>query len=162
MIAEFDPALDLTVERLIRAPVASVWSAWAEPGNLAQWWVPHPARARVSAFSLVPGGAFETEISENGEPFRPHVRFCFLAVEPQRLIVFTNALTAGFRPAADPFLTAAITFRPTEAGTQYRAQVMHADERARQDHERLGFCDGWTTVAAQLAAFAEMRAVSAD
>lgn len=158
MIASFDPALDLAIERVIAAPVSAVWRAWAEPDNLAQWWVPAPARARVSRFALAPGGAFETEISEDGGPFRPHVRFSFLAVEPLRQIVFTDALTAGFRPAERPFLTAAISLTPREAGTFYRAQVMHVGPDARESHERLGFYDGWATVTTQLAALAERLA----
>ena len=155
MIADFDPALDLSIERVIKAPVSLVWNAWADPRNLEQWWVPAPARARVTDFALAPGGAFETEIEEGGNGFRPHVRFCFLAVEPQRLIVFTNALTSGFRPAEKPFITAAIRLLPTEAGTHYSAHVMHRSRDDRDTHERLGFYDGWGTVTAQLATFVE-------
>ena len=42
-----NPDLDLTLQRVIRAPRAVVWRAWTEPSQLEQWWVPAPAVARV-------------------------------------------------------------------------------------------------------------------
>lgn len=61
--------------------------------------MPAPARSRVAELDLQPGGAFESLISEDGGDFVPHVRFCFLAVDDQRRLVFTDALTPGWRPA---------------------------------------------------------------
>ena len=33
---------DLSISRLIRAPRARVWQAWAEPRNFEKWWIPEP------------------------------------------------------------------------------------------------------------------------
>lgn len=151
----FMPDLDLSVSRVIRAPRAAVWSAWTDPTKFAQWWVPEPARCEVAAMELVPGGAFETRISEDGGPFDPHISGCFLAVDPLERIVWSTALVAGWRPASSPFITAVITLADHAEGTEYTALAMHKDQADRNTHAELGFSDGWGTVTAQLARLVE-------
>lgn len=150
-----NPDLDLSVSRIIRAPREAVWSAWTDPTKFSQWWVPAPARCEVRAMDLLPGGAFETWISEDGGAFGPHITGCFLEVVPMQRIVWTNALVLGFRPAETPFLTAIIEFADHPEGTAYTASAMHKDRAARAMHEEAGFHDGWGTVTAQLARLVE-------
>ncbi len=157
MNAPFNPNLDLSIERIIKAPRSTVWHAWTDPQSFAQWWVPHPALCRVEAMDLVPGGALVTSISENGGAFGPHLDACYLAVEPEHRLVFTNALTGGWRPAAEPFITAIVTLADHPDGTLYTARVMHKSADVRNHHAELGFYDGWGTVATQLAALVEGR-----
>lgn len=158
MTASPHPDLDLTISRVIHAPRQVVWNAWTDPASLEQWWIPAPAKCRVQAMELRPGGAFETQMSEGGGEFGPHLSACFLAVDPLERIVFTNALVGGWRPAEQPFMTAVITFREHPRGTDYSAHVMHRNVADRDLHRDLGFYDGWGTVAEQLAALAERRA----
>lgn len=155
-----NPTLDLTTSRIIRAPRALVWSAWSDPVNFAQWWIPAPTKCKVVAMDLCPGGSFVTQMSEAGGPFVPHVTACFLDVAEAERIVFTNALTGGWRPAEHGFMTAVITFADHPQGTEYTALAMHKSGADRQKHEEMGFHDGWGTVAAQLAALVEARAVT--
>ncbi|MCY1033336.1 SRPBCC family protein [Corallococcus sp. BB11-1] len=152
-----NPELDLTISRIIKAPRAVVWKAWTTPASFEQWWVPAPARCKVVEMDLRPGGAFATRFSEDGGDFVPHLTACFLAVDPLERIVFTNALTGGWRPAEAPFLlmTASITLREHPQGTEYLAHVMHTNPADRNKHQELGFFDGWGTVTEQLAALAE-------
>lgn len=150
-----DPALDLTIQRIIKAPRAAVWKAWTDPDLFARWWVPAPARAAVEVMEVRPGGALVTRISEDGGPFQPHLSGCFLAVDPGRLIVFTNALVGGWRPAEQPFMTAIVTLGDHPQGTDYAALVMHKSGADRAMHVELGFYDGWGTVIGQLAALVE-------
>jgi len=153
-----DPKLDLTVERFMRATPERVWTAWTTPRLLEQWWVPHPGTCRVLDLDVRAGGAFRTEYAEAGGSYGPHLDACFLAVEPQQRLLFSDALTAGFRPALRPFMTAEITFEAVEGGTLYRAVAMHKDQSDRERHAELGFYDGWSTVTAQLAALVETPA----
>ncbi|MER7542422.1 SRPBCC domain-containing protein [Spirillospora sp. NPDC127506] len=151
-----NPDLDLALERVIRVPRAVVWSAWADPARLEQWWVPAPSRCRVERFELRPGGAFVTRLSDGG-PFAPHLDACFLDVEEQRRIVFTNAIDSTWRPArpAPVAMTATITLDDHPDGTAYRMLVRHGDPDARARHDKLGFADGWGTVTGQLAELVE-------
>lgn len=150
-----DPALDLTVTRVIRAPRPAVWNAWTDPASFAQWWVPAPAVCEVAEMDLRPGGAFRTRISEAGGAFAPHINGCFLLVEDGERIVFTNSLVSGWRPATDPFMTAIITMQDHPQGTLYAATALHRTDTDRALHEELGFHNGWGTVTRQLAELVE-------
>ncbi len=158
MIVATNPALDLTISRVIKAPRAAVWNAWTDRASFEQWWVPAPAKCKVLAMDLRPGGALVTQISESGGDFTPHLSACFLAIDDHERIVFTNALVGGWRPAEQPFMTAIITLADHPLGTDYVAHVMHKNNADRNKHEALGFADGWGTVAAQLATLVERRA----
>lgn len=151
MTISIDSERDLVVSRIIRAPRQTVWAAWTEPAKFERWWVPAPARCRVAAMELLPGGAFSTEISENGRDFGSHIDGCFLAVDHLERIVFTTALVGGWRPAQNPFMTATITFADHPDGTEYTARAMHKDVGDRNMHDEMGFQDGWGTVTRQLA-----------
>jgi uncharacterized protein YndB with AHSA1/START domain len=157
-MSEINPEFDLTTTRLINAPRALVWRAWTDRESFAAWWVPAPARCRVTAMELRPGGALVTDISEDGGAFVPHMNACFLDVVDGERIVFTDTLTAGWRPADQPFMTAIISLSDRPEGTQYAAHVMHRSRTDRDQHIELGFHDGWGTVAAQLAARVEAQA----
>jgi uncharacterized protein YndB with AHSA1/START domain len=150
-----NPDLDLTISRIIKAPRAVVWSAWTDRASRAQWWVPAPARCKIVEMDLRAGGAFTTQISEDGGAFVPHISACFLAVDERERIVFTDALVGGWRPAEQPFMTAIITLQDHPMGTEYVGHVMHKNNVDRAMHEKMGFYDGWGTVLAQLAQFVE-------
>ncbi len=70
-------------------------------------------------------------------------------------IIFTNALTGGWRPAEQPFITAIITLRDHPEGTEYHAYVMHKNQADHDMHVEMGFYDGWSTVVEQLANLVE-------
>ena len=157
MTATVQPHLDLTVSRIIKAPRSAVWNAWTDPASFEKWWVPEPTICRVQAMDLRPGGSFRTEISEGGGQFGPHITGCFLAVDELERIVFTDALVAGWRPADAAFMTAVIVMRDHPDGTEYTASALHRNVADRDQHERLGFHDGWGTVTRQLAELVETR-----
>ncbi|MGI5524880.1 SRPBCC domain-containing protein [Micromonospora sp. CA-259024] len=152
-----NPDLDLSLERVIRAPRTTVWSAWTDASRLEQWWVPAPAVCRVDRLEARPGGAFVTRLSDDGTTFVPHMNACFLVVDDFERIVFTNAIDSEWRPTspAPVLMTAEITLHDHPEGTRYQVVVRHGDPAARARHEELGFSDGWTSVTEQLAGFAE-------
>ncbi|MEU3273524.1 SRPBCC domain-containing protein [Saccharomonospora sp. NPDC006951] len=152
-----NPDLDLSIERIIRAPRKLVWDAWTDPDSLARWWLPSPMLCRVDRLEVRPGGAFVTRMSTDGTEFVPHLDASFLVVNEFERIVFTNSVDSGWRPASpEPVaMSAEITMVDHEEGTDYRILVRHADPAAKDRHAELGFTDGWGTVADQLARFAE-------
>ena len=152
-----NPELDLKISRIIKAPPTIVWDAWTDPRKLEQWWVPAPSKVRVVSLDLRPGGAFVTKIDEvgDGTAFTSHINACILDVQPLRRIVFTDTLTAGWRPSEQPFMTGIFSFHEHPEGTQYVACAMHKSPADRKTHADLGFFDGWGTVTEQLARLVE-------
>ena len=151
-----DDKLDLVITRLLKAPRALVWKAWADPDHLKEWWCPKPWTTEVRAFDLRPGGALYTLMRgpDGGESDNPG---SFLEVVPQARLVVTSALIGDWRPAPAPWMpfTAIITFADEAGGTRYTATVMHQDEAGREQHEKMGFHEGWGTCIAQLDAYAQ-------
>ncbi|MED7932014.1 SRPBCC domain-containing protein [Nonomuraea sp. LP-02] len=152
--------LDLTLERVIRAPRAAVWSAWTVPSRFQQWWVPAPTLCRVDRLDVRPGGALVTRMSDDGVEFVPHLDATFLVVDQLKRIVFTNAIDSSWRPANPPAppMTAEITLSDHPDGTDYRIIVRHGDPADRARHEELGFFEGFGSVTKQLAVVAESQA----
>jgi uncharacterized protein YndB with AHSA1/START domain len=156
----YNPELDLTVERTIAAPRRSVWRAWTDPAHFERWWIPAPARCRVDRLEVRSGGGLVTSWSEDGVTFEPQLSACFILVEDQARIVFSNAIDGDRRPAdpAPVAMTAEVTMADHPEGTDYRIIVRHGDPGARARHADLGFADGWGTVARQLADLVEGEA----
>lgn len=148
-----DPEFDLTIQRVIRAPRQDIWRAWTDPELLQRWWVPAPTIARIDVLDAAPGGGFVTRMSDDGNNFAPHTDGIFLVVETERRLVFTNAITSGWRPAVpEPVaMTAEVLLTDHPDGTDYRAIVRHMDSSTRERHEQLGFFDGWGAVTQALA-----------
>lgn len=95
-MTSIDPKLDLTLQRVIRAPLSAIWRAWTDASRLQQWWVPAPTIARVDRLEVRPGGAFVTSMSEDGRTFVPHTDSIFLVIEPETRLVFTNAINSAW------------------------------------------------------------------
>lgn len=156
-MTSIDSTLDLTLQRVIRAPRSAVWRAWTEPERLQRWWVPAPTVARIDRLDVKPGGAFVTSMSDDGQAFVPHTDSIFLVIEPESRLVFTNAINSAWRPAAPaPVpMTAEVVLVDHPAGTDYRVVVRHGNPAERDRHEELGFFDGWGSVTAALASLVE-------
>lgn len=155
--AKPDPKLDLVLERVVDVPPAKVWAAWTQPGHIVRWFTPAPWETTECRIDLRPGGEFLTVMrSPEGKEF-PNVG-CFLEIVPGTLLVWTNALLPGFRPANAPvddhcgdfLFTASIRLEPKGKGTRYVAHVLHRDEKGRRQHEEMGFHDGWGKALDQL------------
>ena len=149
---------DLVLERTLDAPVDLVWKAWTDPEHLKRWWAPKPYETPECEMDLRPGGIFRTRMT-GPDGFHEDAAGCILEVIERRRIVWTSVLGPGYRPnrlpdgdGCDSFpLTAVVTFEDAGDGrTRYKAVAMHANAADRDVHEKMGFHDGWGTVAGQL------------
>jgi uncharacterized protein YndB with AHSA1/START domain len=146
-----DPKLDLVLERVIDVPRELVWAAWTKPEHIKKWFTPAPWTTTECEIDLRPGGSFRTTMrSPEGETFP--VVGCYLEVVPNERLVWTDALLPGYRPSEKPFFTAVLTLEPHGSGTKYTAIAIHRDEAGRQQHEEMGFHDGWGKALDQLVA----------
>jgi len=150
-----EPKHVLSLERTFDAPVSTLWRCWTEPDLLKQWFCPKPWYVSEARIDLTPGGEFFTVMNgPEGERFdNPGV---FLAIEPERRLVFTDAFRPGWIPGEQAFMTAHVSFEGAGGGrTRYLARAMHWTEETLKQHEQMGFHDGWGKAADQLEALAK-------
>lgn len=165
----FDPKLDLMLERITDLPPELVWQAWTVREHMVKWFTPKPWTTVDAEVDLRPGGIFRTVMrSPEGEEF-PGAG-CVLEVVENRKLVWTDALKPGFRPqsasddaeARAPFhFTATILIERVPTGTKYTAIATHADEEGRAKHAAMGFEPGWGAAFDQLVEYMRGVAVAA-
>jgi uncharacterized protein YndB with AHSA1/START domain/DNA-binding transcriptional ArsR family regulator len=144
---------DFTVSRIIKAPRRVVWQAWTTPEHLEKWWCPKPLTAKLRGFDVRPGGAFDLVMYDpNGKD--SSVTGAFLEIVPEERIVFTTALTAGWRPAATALpITAIISMTAENNITHYETRVLIKNKEDRQKLQAMNFEAGWTLGIDQLIEF---------
>lgn len=147
-----DSDLDLELVRDVPVSPSAVFEAWTDPDSLKQWFAPRPYSIALCEVDLRPGGGFRTVMNDpDGEQMMDGTS-CYIEVVPNERLVWTSALTAGYRPqGSDMPFTAILEFRANgSGGCQYRAVAVHADAAGAKQHAEMGFHDGWGTVVDQL------------
>lgn len=142
---QFNPKVDLLLERVVDVSPELVWMAWTVPQHLKKWFTPRPWETTECEIDLRPGGIFRTVMrSPEGQEF-PNIG-CYLEVLKTKRLVWTDVLGPGFRPSVVtrevPSFTAVLTLEPQGKGTKYSALAMHRDEAGRKQHEDMGFTTG--------------------
>jgi uncharacterized protein YndB with AHSA1/START domain len=98
-----------------------------------------------------PGGVFNCVMHGPDGEVMPNSGI-FLAVEPNRRWITTDAFTPAWEPAGQPFMVATVELTPREDGrTDYVATARHWNAEMMKQHEAMGFHEGWGTCADQLA-----------
>jgi uncharacterized protein YndB with AHSA1/START domain len=142
---------DLVLTRIIDAPREKVYRAWTEPALLKQWFAPLPYTTPVAELDVRPGGACLVVMRTPDGNDMPNPGVYLDVVKNERL-VFTDAYTKAWEPAAKPFMTVILTFENQGGKTKYTARVRHWTIADREMHEKMGFHQGWGQCADQLAA----------
>lgn len=148
-MTDFNPETDLFIERHIKARPETIWRCWTDPELFARWFAPDPVKVSDVDYDFRPGGNANLTMTLPDGTVMP-LKGCVLEAEPARRLVTTDSMTGGYRPAAEPFITAIIEIVPEEGGTHYKATVLHNTAEAKKRHEEMGFFDGWGTVFRQL------------
>ncbi|MDE2364424.1 MAG: SRPBCC family protein, partial [Hyphomicrobiales bacterium] len=145
-----DNERQLTLTRLIEAPREKLFRAWTDPKLMEQWFCPKPWFVSDVQIDLRPGGAFFMFINGPGGERFPN-RGVYLDVVVNERIVFTDAYTDAWTPSEKPFFTAIVTFEDEGGKTRYTARALHWSAADREQHEKMGFHEGWGKAADQLA-----------
>ena len=148
---------ELSVTRFIAAPPAVVWDTMVNRKN--EWWCPRPWRAEVVEQDRRPGGR-SAMVMYGPEGEEMPQEGIFLAWEEGRMFAVTDAITADLQPSG-PFMIGIWDVAPEGEGTRYTARARHWSDEAREQHEAMGFTQGWDAAAAQLAELCEAQAAEA-
>lgn len=152
-LATLDPKTDLHFTRSLPVPPELVWECWTTPEHLKQFFVPRPHRVTACELDLRAGGKCNTTFEVDGNLMENNG--VYLEVVPNRKLVFTDTYTEGWKPKADPFMTAIILLEEDgKGGTTYTAIARHRSAETAKTHEEMGFYDGWGTVVDQLVDYA--------
>ena len=146
---DFDPEKDLQIERLMNGNPQAIWRCWEEPDLFKRWFTPPPVEVAEVDYDLRPGGRSYVVMKMPDGSLMPS-EGCFLVADRYKRLIFTDAVMKGFRPAETTFMTADIELTPKDGGTLYRVHVMHASAAQKDEHEKMGFHDGWGTTLRQL------------
>lgn len=139
----------LVLTRLIDAAPEKVYRCWTEPDLLKQWFAPKPWTTPKVSMNLRPGGGnVITMADEKGAEYANAGQY--LEIVPNQRLVFTDAYVGEWVPSEKPFFTAVITFDNEGGRTRYTAKAVHWTREARDQHEKMGFQEGWGLCAAQL------------
>lgn len=145
----------LTLERTLSAPRSVVWRCWTDTELLKQWYCPKPWTVPEADFDLRVGGRMNTVMAgPNGERFEG--KGMWLAIEPMERLVFTDAYTEGFMPAAEPFMTGVVQLADAPNGHTYMTwSARHATAETKAKHVEMGWEAGWNAATDQLDALAQ-------
>lgn len=151
---ELDPKTDLTFTRNLPVPPSLVWECWTTPEHIRHFFVPKPHSVTHCEINLRVGGKFNTTFDVEGNEMKSDG--VYLEIIEGKKLVFTDNYSEGWKPAADPFMTAIIELEDDgKGGTTYTATARHRNSETRQQHEDMGFYGGWGTVVDQLVAYAK-------
>ena len=146
-----DPLLDLRFQRDVTLSPAQIWEGLTDPSILMKWFCPKPWKVVECNIDLQPGGIYRTVMQSPEGKRMPDNTWCYLAIEPEKRLVWTNELGPGFKPKPDPknenlgfFFVVDLRLSPLEGGgSSYTANVMHQSEAIKRAHEDMGFQHGW-------------------
>ena len=151
---DLDPKTDLSFTRTLPVPKELVWECWTSAEHIPHFYVPRPHRVTKVDIDVRVGGRSNSTFVVDGQEIPQHG--VYLEVVPNRRLVFTDAYTEGWKPTANPFMTAIIDLADApDGGTIYTATARHWKPETREAHEKMGFYDGWGTVVDQLVEYAQ-------
>lgn len=126
--------MKITVEKLVKAPIAKVWSAYVTPADIKQWnaasddW--HTTKSTVD---LRVGGQFSSRMEAKDGSFGFDFAGTYTRIEPEKLIEYAfgdRAAAVEFSQAADG-VNVRVTF---DAETENPADMQRAGWQAILDN----------------------------
>jgi uncharacterized protein YndB with AHSA1/START domain len=148
-------AHELVLTRLIDVPREKLWRCWTEPALLVQWFTPPPWKTTSAKVDVRAGGSSLVMMKGPEGQEMPH-RGVYLEVVKNEKLVFTDAYTTAWEPAAKAFFTAILTFEDAGAGqTKYTARAVHWTQEDCEAHDKMGFHQGWGIATDQMTALAK-------
>jgi uncharacterized protein YndB with AHSA1/START domain len=140
---------ELVLTRLIDAPREKLYRCWTESELLKKWFTPAPWTTPFAELDVRRGGSnFIVMADPDGNEY-PN-RGVYLEVVKNEKLVVTDAFVNAWEPSEKPFMTAILTFEDEGGKTRYTARVRHWSVADRQQHEQMGFHQGWGQCADQL------------
>jgi len=144
---------ELSVTRYIAASPEVVWDVMVN--RQEDWWCPRPWSVEINAQDRFAGGR-SAMIMRGPDGEEMPQEGMILAWDEGRRFASTDAIVGDLEPAG-PFMIGIWEIAPEGDGTRYTSRARHWSDEARDQHEAMGFVQGWEACAAQLAQLCENR-----
>jgi len=154
MTTDFPADRELVLERLLDAPRDKLFRCWTEAELITQWFTPPPWTTPFAQIDVRPGGANLILMRGPDGQEMPN-RGVYLEVVPNERLVFTDAYVRAWEPSEKPFFTVVLTFEDEGGKTRYTARARHWTVADKEQHEQMGFHQGWGVATDQLEALAK-------
>ncbi|MGU0055894.1 SRPBCC domain-containing protein [Enterobacter hormaechei] len=139
-----DPETDLKLERVVDAPRDLLWLCWTTPEHIKKFFIPAPHKVTECDLDLRVGGRFNTVFEVDGSGWITGAyslksirekaglyRRLYRRLETGREAVYDGNFAPG---------------RRREGKTRYKAIARHPTKEIREQHEQMGFHEGWGIV----------------
>jgi uncharacterized protein YndB with AHSA1/START domain len=147
---------EVTLNRVIDAPRALVFSAWTDPAHVAGWWGPGGFTSKVISWDPRPGKPIRIDmVAPNGVVY-PMNGTMVEIVAPERFVFTAGALDDAGAAMFDVLTTA--TFEDVGGRTKLTLNARVTRKTPQADQHIEGMRAGWTQSLERLAAFLAHRA----
>lgn len=138
----------MILERIITAPVATIWAAWTDPAALPQWWGPQGFSCRTKRIDLRDGGEWVFDmIGPDGTVWPNHHRYH--GIIPMKAIDYTLLWGENGPKHAD----AAVRFEDLGGRTKVTLSMIFATAGEYQTAKGFGAVELGMQTLGKLAAF---------
>lgn len=153
-MSDDSPVFELDLTRVIDAPRARVFEAWATPERMVQWFAPRPFRLAIDQMDFRPGGRFRVRmLGPNGEDF-PSAG-TYRDISPPARIQMSDAFPGD---PEDSILTT-VTFEEQGPRTELHVHQSFLTMSPMIEMATRGALEGWTTTLDQLQVHAEIASL---
>lgn len=156
LVDNFNPELDLILERNVATPIELVWAAWTEPKHLMHWFTPAPWKTIECDIDLRPGGLFRTVMLSPENTKHENIG-SYLEIVPLKKLVFTDSFLPDYRPVESSFFSAILLLERDGEGTQYTVIGRHKNIEDCRKHNEMGFHPGWNAALDQLVEYMKTK-----
>lgn len=105
----------IRLHRVLKAPPARVFRAFAEPDALAKWMAPHGFTARVHAFDCRPGGKYQMSFTNFSTGTSHSFGGAYQEVVPGERLRYNDQFD---NPALPGQMQVTVTFKAVSLGTE--------------------------------------------
>jgi uncharacterized protein YndB with AHSA1/START domain len=137
---------NLTIERVIKAPIEKVWKAWTDPAEVAKWWGPRGVTSPECVWEARPGGSINV-VMLAGESLgdlkgqRWPMTGQFQEVEDLKKLVYTGQAIMDGKPIIENIAT--VSFEQSGAETKLTLEVRITKATPEAVGPLAGMSIGW-------------------
>ncbi|MDH3712050.1 MAG: SRPBCC domain-containing protein [Cyclobacteriaceae bacterium] len=137
----------LTINRVFKAPIRTVWEAWSQPQHIVNWWGPKGMDTKVIQHDFRVGGSWEYVMK------MPDDREFIAEGVYSEIVELARIITsANFKPMTEG-VELQVLLQEDGDHTEFTFNVVHPTEEYCKQQEEMGFYNGWVSVFDRLEEF---------